>query len=142
MVLKLLVIMIPERIWTLLYLMICLGIDDRRLDCNLGTQDRLRLVDTLLRHLWPFGGTVLRRSKCTLLSPLTHAKRRLGKERKADPKKQRRNRRINFCGVLLAAQRFGKVTGRWKKKEIVCVPGTNFLMDCFRGCVLSKGGLR
>lgn len=52
--------------------MICLGMDERRRVSILGTQDRLRTDDTLLGPLWPFGGTVLTRSKCTLFSLNTH----------------------------------------------------------------------
>lgn len=54
------------------YLMICLGIDERLRVSILGMQDRLRTVDTLLGPLWPFGGTVLTRSKRTLFSNNTH----------------------------------------------------------------------
>lgn len=48
--------------------MICLGMDERRRVSILGTQDRLRTAETLLGPLWPFGGTVLTRSKRTLFS--------------------------------------------------------------------------
>lgn len=71
----------------LLYLMICLGIDERRRVSILGMQDRLRTVDTLLGLLWPFGGTVLTRSKRTLFSLNKHRSRR-GEDREAVGKKQ------------------------------------------------------
>lgn len=51
-----------------LYLMICLGIDERRRVTILGMHDCLRMDEAVLRTLWPFGGTVLTRSKCTLFS--------------------------------------------------------------------------
>lgn len=50
------------------YLMICLGMDERRRVSILGTQERLRTAEPLLGPLWPFGGTVLTRSKRTLFS--------------------------------------------------------------------------
>lgn len=66
----------------LLYLMICLGMDERRRVSILGMQERRRTVDTLLGLLWPFGGTVLTRSKRTLFSLHTHrsSKERTGRQ--------------------------------------------------------------
>lgn len=63
--------------------MICLGIDERRRVTILGMHDCLRMDETVQRTLWPFGGTVLTRSKCTrfsLRSPGGEARSMRGKE--------------------------------------------------------------
>ena len=78
-----------------LFLMICFGKDERHRVSILGMQDRLRMTVTLLGLLWPFGGTVLTRSKRTLFSlNAQRSKRRRGRGCSGEKKIQiRQNQR-------------------------------------------------
>lgn len=76
--------------------MICLGMDERRRVSILGTQDRLRTAETLLGPLWPFGGTVLTRSKRTLFS--------LGTARRQEDRGAVKKRKIKAGKIIRGMQ--------------------------------------